>query len=97
MKIKNIFLILIDALRYDFIKDHEHTNTIPNINTLISSGVKKEIISNGSFTQVAVPTVLTQTYPLDYDGHNFGIKNRPKSFIEILKEKGFGTNFASTF
>jgi len=95
LKIKNIFLILIDALRYDFIKDHEHTNTIPNINTLISSGVKKEIISNGSFTQVAVPTVLTQTYPLDYDGHNFGIKNRPKSFIEILKEKGFGTNFVA--
>ena len=45
------------------------------------------------FTQVAVPSVLTQTFPLDYDGHNFGIKNRPKSFIEVLKDNGFETSF----
>ena len=35
------------------------------------------------FTQVAVPTVLTQTYPLDYDGHNFGIKNRPRVLLKF--------------
>ena len=46
-------------------------------------------------TQVALPTVLTQTFPLDYDGHNFGVKNRPKSFVEILKARGFETSFVA--
>ena len=91
---KNIFLICIDGWRYDSIKENcIPKKIIPNITKLINNGVEKKIVSNGMFTQVAFPTLLTQTFPLDYDGHNFGIKNRPKSFIEILKEKGFETNF----
>ena len=87
---KNIFLILVDGLRYDFIEENSNSeNIIPNIKKLIEKGISKKLISNGIFTQVAVPSVLTQTFPLDYDGHNFGIKNRPKSFIEVLKDNGF--------
>ena len=93
---RNIFLILIDGWRYDSIAESGiPKNIIPNITKLINEGVEKRIISNGMFTQVAFPTVLTQTFPLDYDGHNFGIKNRPKSFIEILKSRGFETSFIS--
>lgn len=91
---KNIFLICIDGWRYDSIeRSGIPRKNLPNITKLINDGIKKKIISNGIFTQVAFPTVLTQTYPLDYDGHNFGIKNRPRSFIELLKKDGYETNF----
>ena len=32
-----------------------------------------------------MPSVFTQTFPLDYGGYNSVIKKRPKSFVEILK------------
>ena len=44
-------------------------------------------------TQVSMPSILTQTYPLDYKGYNFGIKYRPKSIVELFKEKGYQTTF----
>ena len=37
-------------------------------------------------TQVALPPILTQTYPLDFGGFNEGIKKRPRSITEILKK-----------
>ena len=47
----------------------------PNISNLMKTGILKKIISNGQITQVSLPTILTQTYPLDFDGYNNGIRS----------------------
>ena len=46
-------------------------------------------------TQVSLPSILTQTYPLDYNGYNMGIKFRPRSVIELFRDKGYETFFIS--
>ena len=47
---KNIFLILVDGLRYDFIEENSNSeNIIPNIKKLIEKGISKKLISNGDF------------------------------------------------
>ena len=38
-----------------------------------------------------MPPLFTQTFPLDFNGYNEVIKNRPVSFVEILKSDGFKT------
>ena len=38
-----------------------------------------------------MPPLFTQTFPLDFDGYNEVIKNRPVSFVEILKSDGYET------
>ena len=49
---KNIFLILVDGLRYDFIEENSNSeNIIPNIKKLIEKGISKKLISNGIFTK----------------------------------------------
>ena len=37
-------------------------------------------ITNGHTTKFVMPSLITQTFPLDFDGYNKVIKNRPKSF-----------------
>ena len=93
---KFIFCILIDGLRFDVFSDPKYRKLLPNISKIIDKGFLKKLISNGMITQVAMPSFFTQTFPLDYGGHNYGIKERPKSFIEIIKNNGFITNFVSS-
>ena len=38
-----------------------------------------------------MPSLFTQTFPLDYGGYNSVIKQRPASFVELLKNWGFNT------
>ena len=38
-----------------------------------------------------MPSFFTQTYPLDYGGYNNVITQRPKSFVELIKQKGLKT------
>ena len=91
---KNIFFILLDGCEFNTFENLEFAYKVaPNITSLIGKGVLKKIISNGMITQVSLPSILTQTYPLDYGGYNLGIKYRPKSVIELFKEKGYETVF----
>jgi len=90
---KNVLFILVDALRYDVFTDIEIAKKmVPNICALLDQGFIKQIHANGMITQVAMPTILTQSYPLDYDGYNYGIKHNQKSFIELLKQAGYKTH-----
>ena len=91
---KNIFLILIDGCEFNVFENEKFSKKItPNIHRLIEKGILKKIFTNGMVTQVSMPSILTQTYPLDYKGYNFGIKYRPKSIVELFKEKGYQTTF----
>ena len=91
---KNIFFILIDGCEFNVFENPSFARKIaPNIASLIRNGVLKKIVTNGMITQVSLPSIFTQTYPLDYNGYNTGIKDRPKSIIELFKQKGYQTMF----
>ena len=91
---KNLLFILLDGCEFNIFENSNFASKIaPNISSLITDGILKKIVTNGMITQVSLPSILTQTYPLDYKGYNMGIKNRPKSIIELFKEEGFHTAF----
>ena len=93
MKTSNIICILVDNFRIDsFDNQNDSRKLFPNLSFLIKKGFIKKIISNGQATKFVMPSLFSQTYPLDYDGYNYGISNRPKSFVEILKSKGYSTH-----
>ena len=56
----------------------------PNISMLIKRGFERSIVSNGHATKFAMAPIFSQTYPLDYDGYNYVMQNRPRSFVEEI-------------
>ena len=54
-------------------------------------GTCHKIIANGHVTKFAMPSVFSQSYPLDYEGYNWGMLYRPRSFVEELQEAGYDT------
>ena len=91
---RNIFFILLDGCEFNIFENTAFATKIaPSITSLMRNGVLKKIVTNGMITQVSLPSILTQTYPLDYNGYNMGIKYRPKSIIESFREKGYETLF----
>ena len=90
---KNIIIILIDALRFDKLKVGGYKYDLtPNLNKIINEGsLVKNHFANGCPTSVSFPAIFSSTFPLDYNGYNEGVKNRPKTFPEIFKENGYDT------
>ena len=67
----NIILLIIDNLRYDsFNNFHEPRRFLPNLSFLKEKGIFCEIITNGHTTKFVMPSLFTQTFPLDFDGNN---------------------------
>ena len=93
-KRKNILMLLLDGCEFSVFERMEEARALaPTITSLIDDGCLQKITSNGMITQVSLPAILTQTYPLDFGGYNFGIRYRPKSMIESLKDHGYKTYF----
>ena len=87
-----LFYITIDSLRYDALKSLEATKTLfPNIYKLINKGFLSKAIANGQSTQFVLPSQFSSTYPLDYGGYNEGIRKRPASYVECVKEHNYET------
>ncbi len=83
---------MIDNLRIDSFSDKEFSRKFyPNFSYLIRNGICKELIANAHTTKFVMPSFFTQTYPLDYGGYNNVITQRPKSFVELIKQKGLKT------
>ena len=75
MKNTNIILIVIDSFRFDsFDNFYESEKFLPNLSFLKKNGLFSEIIVNGQATKFVMPSVFTQTFPLDYGGYNSVIK-----------------------
>jgi arylsulfatase A-like enzyme len=88
----NIILISIDALRADHLGFMGYGKNIsPNIDNLAKQSVVfGNAFSVGPVTPYSFPSILTSTYPLDYQGPN-KIK-KPRILIsEILKKNGYIT------
>jgi len=91
-KKKNGLLLIVDCLRYDTLNNTKFSDYLfPNLSKLKKLSVFTPCYSNGVATQVALPSIFSLTYPLDYGGYENGIRERPKSFIECLKEQGYQT------
>lgn len=88
----NIVLITIDALRPDHLGFMGYKeNTSPNIDSLAKESIVfKNAFSVGPTTPYSFPSILTSTYPLDYQGPR-EIK-KPRVLInEVLKKEGYIT------
>jgi hypothetical protein len=89
---KNVLFLLIDALRFDVFSDMAYTHRIaPNLARLVERGFLCRVVNNGHATKFVMPSLFTQTYPLDYDGYNRGIGGRPKSYVELIRAAGYRT------
>ncbi len=87
---KNGLLLIIDALRYDTLSNDKFSDYLfPNLAKLKKHSIFTPSYANGIATQIALPSIFSLTYPLDYGGYENGIRERPKSFIECFKEQGY--------
>lgn len=97
MKRKNVLFFLIDALRYDIVADAELRPVLtPNIDRLVNEGFLGKVIANAGTTQFVLPSLTTQTYPLDHGGYDTGIRHRKRTFAEIFREAGYATHLATS-
>ena len=97
-KTKNVLYLYLDGLHYEFFRNTETARVLaPNIMALADKGFIHPVVPNGPHTQMAMAPMFTQSYPLDYGGYNAGIANRPKSFVELLREYGYRTYLVASF
>ena len=94
---KKAIFLLVDALRYDVLANLDAAKAIaPNMARIAERGIIRKCVTNAQSTQFVLPSLFTQTYPLDYGGYNNGIRERPQSFVESLKSAGFETHLMSS-
>lgn len=92
MQNKNVFFFIIDALRFDAVQNEVvGRELMPVYSAVAQKGVISRVTTNGQVTKFVMPSIFSQSYPLDFGGYNDGIKNRPKSFVEVFKEHGYNT------
>ena len=88
MKKHNVLMILVDALRFDQFADENRRGVIaPNLDQLVRNGLMVPLVTNSHTTKFAMPSLFSQSFPLDYGGYNFGIRYRKESYIETIKKK----------
>ena len=97
---KNVVFITIDGLRFDRtgISGYQPSPS-PTLDRLADESLCLEnCFSTGCTTQFAMPSIYTSTLPLDKSGYEYGIRDREKSFVEILQGHGYRTaGFYSAF
>ena len=93
MKDSNVILIILDNFRYDSFDNFDDLKSfLPNFSFIKKNSCHINITSNGQATKFVMPSLFTQTFPLDYGGYNSVIKQRPASFVELLNNCGFKTH-----
>jgi len=92
-KLKRVFLIGIDSLVFNRTSMGGYRlNVCPTLKKLAAEGVNcVNNYSHSGPTQFSLPSVFTSTLPLDYNGYDKGIIDRPNSLIEVLNREGFRT------
>jgi hypothetical protein len=94
---RKALFVLLDAMRFDVMSNPRAAQAIaPNLARLAERGFVRKCIANAQSTQFVLPSIFTQTYPLDYGGYNDGIRHRPKSIVELFKDAGFETHMMSS-
>ena len=89
--------IVVDALRFDVLRDAAARRLLaPTLSRLIDRGFVRRVVANAQGTEFVMPALHSLTYPLDYGGYNTGIRERPKSLGEALRDAGFETHMIVT-
>ena len=89
---KNMVFLIIDSLRWDTVNDLDKARALwPHLARLVERGWTRRIVVNASATMFVMPAVFSQSYPLDHGGYNFGVRDRPASFVEMLQKAGYDT------
>ena len=90
---KNGLFLVIDSLRYDTLSNTKFSDFLfPNLSKLKKHSIFAPCYANGISTTIALPSIFSSTYPLDYGGYENGIRERLKSIIECFKEQGYETH-----
>jgi len=91
--IKRVLLIGIDSLIFNRTNMGGYQlDVCPTLKKLSDEGINCENnYSHSGPTQFSMPSVFTSTYPLDYNGYDRGIIDRPNSLAEVLSQEGFKT------
>ena len=95
MPSKSIYIV-IDALRYDLVRNKKvREKLFPALDKIINRGFLIKAVANAQATQFVLPSLFSSSYPLDYGGYNYGIRNR-NSYVEDIKKKKIKTYMMST-
>ncbi len=68
----------------------------PNIDRLVSDGYLGKVVANAGTTQFVLPSLTTQSYPLDEGGYDTGIRRRAMTYAELFRATGFSTYLATS-
>lgn len=92
-KPQNVIFLGIDSLRYDrLVAGGYDYDSCPTISFLGKNGIEcSKAVTNSGPTQLAFPSIVTSTYPLDYGGYDNGIVSRPNSLPKIFKKANYST------
>ena len=94
---KNAVFFVIDCLRYDVLATPKWLRALaPNLAALVERGALRQVVANTQSTQFVTPCLYSATYPLDHGGYNNGIRDRPDSYAECLRDAGYQTHMAVT-
>lgn len=89
---RNVLLITVDSLRYDYAFSERNDRSLaPNLMSILSASANMtEAVTNGSSTRSSFPSILTSTFPLMYGGYDYLNNDRP--FIaRTLQKSGYDT------
>jgi hypothetical protein len=92
-KLQNVIFLGIDSVRYDrLIGGGYDYDSAPTITFLAENGIQcSQAVTNSGPTQMAFPSIVTSTYPLDCGGYDNGILSRPDSLAKIFKRANYST------
>ena len=91
---KNVILLILDALRFDRVSTYEKKgySITPNLDEIKKNFLNIENhFANGCPTAISFPSMFTSTFPLDYNGYDNGISDRPVTLAEVFKKNNYHT------
>lgn len=88
----NLLLILVDNLVYEWCANLKGLDMFaPALASICRGQVLCPITANAHATQFVMPSLFSQTYPLDFGGYDRGIADRPCSIVEQIQAAGYRT------
>src|SRR5437762_11544961 len=97
MNRKNVIVLVIDSLCFRRLGFGGHRpSPSPQMDALFQSGlVFSNCFAVGCPTDFGLLGIMTSSLPLDFGGYGNGLKNRPATLSEALKEKGYSSAYFS--
>jgi arylsulfatase A-like enzyme len=94
----NVLLLTVDTLRADMLGSYGHDgNLTPALDRLAHSGLRfSQAITGGSWTQAALPVILTSSHASTYGGCLSALSPDRPSPVETLAAQGYTTAGFST-